>query len=179
MDHPPQPPIDIQKGCRYCLDNLDCEWLKLANEHRRAAGLSLLTESDLEVIITEFETQANSSIRHRVWYFFLVEIILLWFFEDISFSRTNSLEHKKKEHKEKIRSLGSKLFFILICSIRICFTKWIIFEKTLQYISKPYVLHCFGPCKSKIRNRTVRESDWTKNEFSVWLVRKWVKFSTR
>ena len=64
LDHPPQPPIEVQKGCRYCLDNLDCEWLKLANEHRRAAGLSLLTESDLELIITEFETQANSSIRN-------------------------------------------------------------------------------------------------------------------
>ena len=45
---------------------MDCEWLKLANEHRTAAGLSRLTESDLEIIIHEFETQANSSIRNEL-----------------------------------------------------------------------------------------------------------------
>ena len=65
LENAPQPPIEVQKGAsRYCLDNLDCEWLKLANEHRTAAGLSRLTESDLEIIIHEFETQANSSIRN-------------------------------------------------------------------------------------------------------------------
>ena len=44
------------------------------------------------------------------------------------------------EHIEKICSLGSRLFFISICSIRIRSRKLDIFEKPLRYISNPYVL---------------------------------------
>ena len=62
----PEPPIEVPRHRpRYCLDNLDCAWLDLANQHRTAAALPRLTEDDLELIIDDFETQANSTIRQR------------------------------------------------------------------------------------------------------------------
>jgi hypothetical protein len=40
-------------------------WLERANQHRVAAALPTLTEDDLETMIDEFETQANSTIRQK------------------------------------------------------------------------------------------------------------------
>ena len=62
-------PFGLLQNCLddfwYCLDNLDVAWLDLANQHRTAASLPRLTEDDLEMIIDDFETQANSTISQR------------------------------------------------------------------------------------------------------------------
>lgn len=66
LESVPQPPIEVpRERARYSLDNLDCAWLDLANQHRQAAQLPSLTENDLEKIIDDFETQANSTIRQK------------------------------------------------------------------------------------------------------------------
>ncbi|GFT80461.1 protein Jade-3 [Nephila pilipes] len=49
--------------CKYDMDDLDFQWLKLFNEKREEQGLSTLDEETLERVIEDFETQCSKRFQ--------------------------------------------------------------------------------------------------------------------
>uniref|UniRef100_L7M5T7 PHD finger protein rhinoceros n=1 Tax=Rhipicephalus pulchellus TaxID=72859 RepID=L7M5T7_RHIPC len=55
-----------EKTCRYDLDCLDQQWLRVFNEERKSLGLEPLPELTMEMILEDFETQCYDKLQREI-----------------------------------------------------------------------------------------------------------------
>ncbi|XP_077518959.1 PHD finger protein rhinoceros isoform X2 [Amblyomma americanum] len=55
-----------EKTCRYDLDSLDQNWLRVFNEERKSHGLEPLLELTMEMILEDFETQCFEKLQREI-----------------------------------------------------------------------------------------------------------------
>ncbi|XP_070391163.1 PHD finger protein rhinoceros isoform X1 [Dermacentor albipictus] len=55
-----------EKTCRYDLDSLDQQWLRVFNEERKSLGLEPLPELTMEMILEDFETQCYEKLQREI-----------------------------------------------------------------------------------------------------------------
>uniref|UniRef100_A0A1E1XB81 PHD finger protein rhinoceros n=1 Tax=Amblyomma aureolatum TaxID=187763 RepID=A0A1E1XB81_9ACAR len=55
-----------EKPCRYDLDSLDQNWLRVFNEERKSHGLEPLPELTLEMMLEDFETQCCEKLQREI-----------------------------------------------------------------------------------------------------------------